>query len=63
MTTVGGARPPRNQDFVDTVAFGSMLVFASVMPARAPRDTRGPQVLPPDEDGEDRPGEQPERAA
>ena len=63
MIIAGGARPSRSQEFLDTIAFGSMLVFASVMPPTAPRDAREPQALPSTEDDEARPGERPERAA
>ena len=32
-------RTPRDAQFLDTVAFGSMLVFASVMPSLGPDET------------------------
>jgi hypothetical protein len=42
-------RHPRTPDFLDTVAFGSLLVFASVMPPLPPereRDTGANSRLP-----------------
>jgi hypothetical protein len=53
---------PRSQHFLDTVAFGSLLVFASVMPPRSPQDAASRQVPHPEGD-EERLAPRPERAA
>jgi hypothetical protein len=36
MESRDAARMPRSREFLDTVAFGSLLVFASVMPPLPP---------------------------